>query len=87
MSEYLKLAEMIGKSIDSDWFCCTELPKEEAYEFTKWFKPTENEMIDYNHDRCAWMIQYGAPTEQNNDFRILALCLMHEISLTEGRLK
>lgn len=84
MSEYLKLAEKIGEDINIRWFCCVELSKKKSEEFERWFEPTREECYRYNHSDVFWMTECGLSREQNNNFRILALCLMHEISLTEG---
>lgn len=84
MSEFLKLAEEIGERIGGLWFCCNGLPKEEARFFKDYFEPTRKEMAEYNHINGAWMAEAGATYETDNNLRILALCLAHEIYKTEN---
>lgn len=84
MSKFLKVAEEIGEDISGGWFCCPMLPREERIFFTRWFEPTREELIAYNHIEGCWMSEEGAPFEADNNLRILALCLAHEIYKTEG---
>lgn len=85
MSEYLKLAEKIADDIDGFCWICTALPENEAMQFEKMFMPTQEIKIKYNHKQLGWMGENGKSWNENNNLRILALCLMHEISLTENK--
>ncbi len=83
-SEFLKLAERIGENIGGAWFCCNDLPMKEAKQFKELFEPTKRELNEYDHVDGSWMSEIGAPYETDNNLRILALCLAHEIYKTEN---
>lgn len=81
MTEFRKLAEAIAQDIMEYWCCTDELPDKESEFFEEWFKPTPNEIIEYNHLRLAWMRVYEASISDNNNLHILALLFAEQLWL------
>ena len=50
-SPYRELAERIEGNIEGRWFCCKDLPKENAKTFQGVFHPSPSELKQYNHIR------------------------------------
>lgn len=85
--QFVHLAERISIDIDlGDLFCCVDLyDREDVTFFTEWFKPTEKEKIKYNHeDYYAWLSIKKAKKEEENEGRVLFLCMAEAIFETEG---
>lgn len=78
-TQYLKLAKKIANSIEIGWFCCLDL--KHPRQFTKLFRPTNHELNIYNHDHVVWMSELGVKRKHKNNFRILALLFMHEMTI------
>lgn len=81
---YYDLAEMIANDIHGYWFCCDDLPKLQSKEFYNMFYPHLDggsqfiEPLGY-----AWMGQCTSisTTQEDNEHRIIALLLMHEMEV------
>lgn len=78
---YYELAERIANNIEGHWYCCTDLPSYNASKFKILFRPTESELKEYGHVWEVWMAQHGLTEKQDNEFRILALLFMHEMTV------
>lgn len=81
-SPYRELAERIEGNIEGRWFCCKDLPKENAKTFQGVFHPSPSELKQYNHIREVWMGARNTTQEQDNGLRILALLFMDEFVKT-----
>lgn len=88
---FYELAEKISERITHAWFCCVDLENDEHVKyFESIFKPTEADREEYSviepyQDSDSWMSVRYVDAEFNNNFRILALLLCHEIYLSETK--
>ena len=80
---YLMAAEVVDNAdLKSEWrcACCPALdsiyPRFQKGDFANYFKPSKTDWLD------RW---FGAYTEDNKQWRVLALLFMHQISLDEER--
>lgn len=81
---YRRLAEKIEATINYRYHSiCIDLPELEFVLFEYFFKPTENELIEYNHYQVIWMGAYNQTNEQDNQDRVLSLLFMDEIFKSE----
>lgn len=72
--EFIELAQEIDAKINlSNWFLCADLPYDKAKFVEKHFKPTDQEMYEYDILSYVWCRQRGAPFHQDNQFRIMVL--------------
>ena len=77
-TQYYKLAEKIASDIEGRWFCCNDLPLKYAGEFEFIFRPSLNEVREYDHYYGGWMGGLCMTRKQNNELRILALLFMDQ---------
>lgn len=89
---FYEVAEIISDDMQDTWGICIRLmnyddklsyPHFEKY-FTELFSPSQKEWVKYNHEMAWWMSSKNNTIEENNEFRILALLLCHEIYLSEN---
>lgn len=88
---YLELAEKIAENIELVWFCCVQLPYQYRQLLEYLYKPSLKERKQYGMNMplpsvsdpflCSNYPNWVA----DNEFRILALLLCHEIYLSETK--
>lgn len=80
-TEYYQLAERIGNDLNGCWYCCADLPDKEAAEFAAMYEDDARASEIHTAGWAVWMADYNTTSEQDNALRVLALLLMHEMTV------
>ena len=81
-TEYYKLAKRIANRIDGFWYCCLRLPYTECQKFSKMFCPhLDRGSQFFNPGDSGWMADDNESYTQDNEHRVIALLLMHEMTV------
>jgi hypothetical protein len=81
-TQYLELAERIADDIYLIWFCCEFLKGNDRNNFFEMFCPHLDGGSQFFQPLfSAWMSTVGGTYKEDNEHRIIALLLMHEMEV------
>jgi hypothetical protein len=80
-TEYLELAERIADDVYGQFYCCKILKENERHDFYHMFCPHLDGGSKFFYPSFfAWMSDVDGTYKENNEHRIIALLLMHEMT-------